>query len=157
MKAEFIKQYEHTWRIFEGVVKGYDDDAWLHAGRGAFVPARLAFHILKGVKYYIEDSSMIAFVSGKSFENNWETVREAELPSQDDVLAAIHELRAKSEAWLSEMDFNAENKSFDWAGKTRSGVVIFLLRHNLYHIGELSALLNESRQGVTEDNWIKAF
>jgi hypothetical protein len=54
------------------------------------------------------------------------------------------------------MDFGAENRSFDWAGETKLGVVIFLLRHNLYHIGELSSLLNESRNGEAEDHWVKA-
>jgi hypothetical protein len=49
MKTEFIKQYEHTWRVFERIVKDFDNDAWLHTGRGAITPARLAFHILKGV------------------------------------------------------------------------------------------------------------
>jgi surface antigen len=66
------------------------------------------------------------------------------------------QLKVKTEEWLSEMDFSAENRSFDWAGKTKLGVVIFLLRHNLYHIGELSSLLNESRNGEAEDNWVKA-
>jgi hypothetical protein len=112
---------------------------------------------LQGVKYYLEDASTIVFASGKSFEGKWETVKEEDLPSQDDVLVGIDELEGKTEKWLSEMDYNAENKSFSWAGKTKLGVVIFLLRHNLYHIGELSALLNESRDGKAEDNWIKAF
>jgi hypothetical protein len=26
----------------------------------------------------------------------------------------------------------------------------------LYHLGELSSMLNESKQGVAEDNWFKA-
>ena len=157
MKTEFIKQYGHTWRIFEGIVKDFDNISWLHTGCGATIPARIAFHILKGVKYYIEDTSITAFASGKSLEGNWETVKEEELPSQNDILTCINELKVKTEKWLSEMDYNAENNSFDWAGKTKLGVVIFLLRHNLYHIGELSSLLNESKNGEAEDNWIKAF
>jgi hypothetical protein len=111
MKTELINQYEHSWRVFEGIVRDFDTDAWIHIGSGTTTPARMAFHILKGVKYYLEDSSTIAFASGKSFEFDWETVDE---------------------------------------------VVIFLLRHSLYHIGELSSLLNESKNGVAEDNWVKA-
>ena len=144
-------------RIFEGITKDFDNDTWIHTGCGTTTPARIAFHILQGVKYYIEDSSTIVFASGKSFEGDWRTVKEEELPSQNDVLTCIDELKAKTEKWLSEMDYSSENRSFDWAGKTKLGVVIFLLRHNLYHIGELSSLLNESRNGEAEDNWIKAF
>jgi hypothetical protein len=62
----------------------------------------------------------------------------------------------KTEIWLTEVDFQAENKKFHWAGKTNVGPVLFLLRHTLYHIGELSSLLNESKNGVADDNWVKA-
>ena len=48
------------------------------------------------------------------------------------------------------------NETFPWAGKTKLGVVIFLLRHTTYHLGELSSLLNESRDGNAEDNYVKA-
>jgi len=154
MKTEFIKQYAHTWRIFEQVVKAFDQDAWLYKGRGTTTPARLAFHILQGVKYYIEDTSTLTFASGKSFVSDWATVTEEELPSQNDLLERMDELKGKTEAWLSDMDFAAENRSFTWAGKTQLGVVLFLLRHTLYHIGELSSLLNESKKGETADNWV---
>jgi len=156
MKTEFIKQYAHTWRVFERIVRDFDKDAWIHTGRGNITPVRLAFHILKAVKYYIEDSSSIIFASGKSFESDCATVNEEELPSQDDILGGIQELKVKTEEWLCAMDFHSENKSFEWAGKIKVGVVLFLLRHSLYHLGELSSLLNESRNGDVEDNYVKA-
>lgn len=155
MRTEFIKQYGHTWRVFEGIVKNFDPDAWICTGRGAITPVRLAFHILKSVKYYIEDPSNIVFASGKSFESDWVTVGEEDLPSQNDILTCINELRTKTENWLCEMDLNSENRSFEWAGKTRFGVVLFLLRHSLYHLGELSSLLNESKNGNAEDIYVK--
>ena len=142
--------------MFEGIVNDFDLDAWLHTGRGATTPARIAFHILKGVRYYIEDPTTIHFASGKSFESDWATVGEGDLPSQTDILVCVNEMKGKVNTWLSEMDFTAENRSFEWAGQTKCGVVIFLLRHSLYHIGELSSLLNESRNGEAEDNFVKA-
>ena len=156
MKTEFINQYGHTWRVFERIVKDFDKDAWHHTGRGTITPVRLAFHILQGVKYYIEDSTTLLFASGKSFESNWKTAPEEDLPSQNDIVACINELQAKTEKWLAEMDFHAENRSFEWAGETKLGVVLFLLRHSVYHIGELSSLLNESKNGNAEDNYVKA-
>lgn len=155
MKTEIINQYAHAWRVFEGIVKDFDEVSWIHAGCGTMTPAGDAFHILKGVKYYIEDSSAMVFPSGIPFESNPATMKRDELPSQNDIVAGIGELKAKTEQWLSEIDLTSENKSFPWAGATQLGVVLFLLRHNLYHIGELSCLLNESRNGVAEDNWVK--
>ena len=52
------------------------------------------------------------------------------------------------------MDFGAQNTAFEWAGETRLGVALFLLRHSLYHIGELSGLLNESKDGDVEDHFV---
>lgn len=156
METILIQQYEHTWRIFERIVKAFDRHAWLYTGRGTTTPARLAFHILQGVKYYIEDTATITFASGKSFASNCATVPAEELPSQNDLLVCIDELKVKTAAWLSAMDFAAENRLFGWAGKTKLGVALFLLRHTLYHLGELSSLLNESRDGDAEDYWVNA-
>ena len=155
MQTEFIKQYGHTWRIFERLVKDFDDEDWLHTGRGTTTPARLSFHKLKATQYYLEDSSTIFFESGKSFEGDPRTVKEGDLPSRNDILVCIDEFRGKTEKWLAEMDYHAANRAFEWAGKTKLGVVLFLSSHSLYHLGELSSLLNESRDGDAEDNYVK--
>jgi hypothetical protein len=154
MKNEFIAQFGHTWRVFAGLVKGFDPEAWNHAGRKKYTPARLSFHILESTKYYLEDSTPIQFASGKSFEHDWKTAMEEDLPSQNDILVCIQEIQTRTELWLSEMDFTLKNTSFDWAGDTKLGVVIFTLRHSLYHLGELSCLLNESRNGDVGDIYV---
>ena len=156
MQNEFISQYAHTWRIFARLVADFDDETWLHTGRDATTPARLSFHILKSTKYYLGDLSDIKFVSGKSFEMNGQAAAEDELPSRNDILHAIAEFSRKTETWLGELDYRSANEAFPWAGKTKLAVVIFLLRHSLYHLGELSCLLNESRNGDVEDNYVKA-
>lgn len=155
-KTEFIQQYRHTWRVFERLVKDFDAEAWLQTGRGAITPARLALHILLGTQYYLEAKIPFQYPSGKPFEPNWETTKTDDLPTQNDILAFIHEMKSQTEKWLSDLDYGAENKAFPWAGETQFGVVLFLLRHSQFHIGELSSLLNESKAGVVEDHYIKA-
>ena len=156
MQNEFISQYSHTWRVFTRLVNDFDDEAWIHTGRNATIPVRLSFHILKATKYYIEDPSEITFISGKAFDINSETAMEDELPSKNDILTSIDIFSKKTEKWLSELDYMATNEAFPWAGKTKLAVALFLLRHSLYHLGELSSLLNESRNGNVEDNYVKA-
>lgn len=156
MKNEFVSQFNHTWRVFAGIVKDFDEDSWLNQGAGSLKPARISVHILQGVKYYIEDLSTIIFLSGKKFDVNLKFIKDEEIPLQPDILACIDEFRIKTEIWLTEVDFQVENNKFSWAGKTKLGQVLFLLKHTLYHIGELSSLLNESKNGVAEDNWVKA-
>jgi hypothetical protein len=156
VKDEFIHQYDHAWRVFEKIVEAFDENAWLHTGRVSYTPARIAFHILRAVQYYLEDQTVSHFASGKAFDDEWDTTNEDDLPSQNDIMLCIKDFQAKTEAWLSEMDFGAKNTSFEWAGETKLGVVIFLLRHTLFHLGELSGLLNEARNGDVEDYYVKA-
>jgi hypothetical protein len=156
MKTELIKQYGHTWRVFERIVGNFDDVAWIRAGRGSCTPARLAFHILKATKYYLQESDATPFASGKSFEADWITAHDEDLPFRSDIQAAIAGWQAKTASWLSAMDLDAANTAFDWAGRNRFGVALFLLRHSLYHLGELSSILNESRNGNVEDIYVKA-
>ena len=156
MITEFIKRYGHVWQILQRLVKGFDQDAWTRAGRGTNTPVRMAHHILQGVKYYLQDSTTVVFASGKPFEDKCWEVAEQDLPSQDDILVCIDEFRTKTEKWLNEMDFEAENESFGWAGETQLGVAMFLFSHTVYHLGELSALLSESKNGNVEDAYVKA-
>ena len=156
VKTEVIKQYAHTWRTFAGIVKDFDDDAWLHTGKGIVIPVRIAFHILKATTYYLEDESTVLLAAGKPFDGNWDAVEEKDWPSQSDIVAGIDALQVKTEKWLSEMDFDAENKTFGWAGATKLGVALFLLSHTLYHVGGLNAFLEESKNGKAEDQFVKA-
>jgi hypothetical protein len=156
VKTEMIKQYAHTWRTFAGIVKDFDDDAWLHTGKGIVIPVRIAFHILKATTYYLEDESTVLLAAGQPFDGNWEAVKEGDWPSQSDIVAGIDALQVNTEKWLSEMDFDAENKTFGWAGVTKLGVALFLLSHTLYHVGGLNALLEESKNGKAEDHFVKA-
>jgi hypothetical protein len=156
MNSELIVQYAHIWRVFERLVNDFDDQAWLHTGRKVMTPARLSLHVLKSTKYYIQDDSTVIFPSGKPLDLNGMTAADSELPSREDMKWGIKEFARKTEAWLSDMDLASPNKAFDWAGKTKLGLVIFLLKHSLFHIGELSCLLNESLNGEAEDNYVKA-
>ncbi len=155
-KSEFTKQYAHTWRAFERIVQDFDADAWLQAGRGVITPARVSLHTILGTNYYLEDLTEIHFASGKPFSPDWQDVKTDDLPTQDDIVTCIHETKIKTEKWLSNLDYSALNESFPWAGETMLGVVLFLLRHIIFHVGELSSLLSESKNGSVQDHWVKA-
>jgi len=153
---EFIHQYGHSWKVFERLVKDFDAEGWLQTGRGVITPARLSLHILLGTQYYLDDKTPFQFPSGKPFEIDWQNIKKDDLPSQNDILAFIHEMKRKTEKWLIDLEYGAENVSSPWAGETQMGVVIFLLRQSQFHIGELSSLLNECKDGDAEDHYVKA-
>lgn len=157
LKEGISYQFNHTWKMFYKMVKDFDDESWTKTGCGYITPARISYHILGGTKYYIEDETVISFASGKKADWNWENGRNEDLPAKDDILELIHMYKNKSDLWINQIDLEADNSKFPWAGPTKLSVVLFQLRHMEYHIGELNLLLHECKDGKADDNWIKAF
>lgn len=153
MKDELITQYSHTWRTLSAIINDFKDSEWLKRNAGFTCPAVIGLHILQGTKYYLQDSYTITFPSGSSFDINSKDVSPDQLPARGDILDCIHVFSGKTENWLSELDFDAVNSSFSWAGKTQFGVALFLLRHNQFHIGELNCLLELQREGKAADHY----
>ena len=154
MKSELIAKFDQSWRLFARIVQQFDDLSWLQTGRRQITPAGFSLHVLQSVKFYLEDKSTMEFESGKPFEPKWETVKKEDLPSRQDILACAKIFQQKVTTWINEMDINAKNTSFDWTGETNLGTVLFMLHHMVFHIGELSALLNESKKGDVEDSYV---
>jgi hypothetical protein len=154
MKTEFVAEYGEAWRVFERLVKNFDADGWVNTGRKMQTPVRIAVHTLRSCKYFSGDPSPDNFASGRTLAGEWDPAPAAGLPTQADILGCIHEVEAKTEAWLSEMDYTSKNTAFAWAGETKLSLVIVVLRHFLYHLGEISSLLNESKGGEVGDNYV---
>jgi hypothetical protein len=155
MNSEINIQYSHFWRLFERLVSEFDNESWIKTGRKAGIPVRLSFHILKSTKYYIKDFEMTKFASGKAFDINCETASINELPSIEDIVLCIKEFSKKTEGWIANIDLLKINNDFEWAGKTNLGLLLFVYKHNYYHLGELSSLLNEAKKGEVDDNFVK--
>jgi hypothetical protein len=156
MNSELIRQFDHFWKVFARLVGEFDDHSWIHTGRKAIIPARLSFHILHATQYYAKDKTFTKFASDKPFDIDCEKAGIGDLPSIGDVQQCIEEISQKTERWLKDLDLPSKNNDFKWAGKTNLGTALFLLKHNTYHLGELSSLLNESKNGEVEDHYVAA-
>jgi hypothetical protein len=143
--------------MFRKMVVDFDDESWLHVGCSYIVPARIAYHIIGGVDYYIENEAKPQLASGKKNDWNWQHAPLADLPTRGDILELIHAYKAKADAWIAATDGEEPNAAFGWTGERRISVALFLLRHMEYHIGELNLLLHISKRGEANDNWIAAF
>lgn len=154
MKTEFIRQYNRSWLVYAKVVKAFDASAWLSMGRNEYTPGRLAFHMLQSIKFYLGDKEALVYGQGKPFDVDPWKMADEDVPTQEQVLALMDVMKAKTEQWLAGLDYSAKNTAFPWAGETMLGVVIFTLDHHLWHLGELSSLLNESKNGEIGDLYI---
>ncbi|MBN1500164.1 MAG: hypothetical protein JW982_08415 [Spirochaetes bacterium] len=157
MKEELLNQYSHTWKMFFCMVSDFDDVSWTNTGCSYIIPARISYHIIGGVNYYIENEQPVELQSGKNNDWNWEKGEIENQPTREDIKDLIGKYKVWTEKWIQEMNFEDSNTKFEWTGENKISVVLFLLRHMEYHIGELNLLLNISRNGEANDNWIKAF
>lgn len=138
------------------MVNDFPADAWFQAGRRGYTPARLSLHLLQSVKFYLKDTGEMTLSSGVSFDEDCWKTPENDLPGQEEMTGLIGIFKNKVESWLKDMDLEGEDKSFPWAGNTNFSVALFLFRHFLFHLGELSSLLNESKGGNVEDHYVNA-
>ena len=156
MREILLSQYNHTWKIFYLMVKDFDIDSWTTTGCSYIIPARIAYHIIGGVDYYIENDTKVKLLSGKENDWNWENALTENLPTKEDIIELIRVYKSKTENWINCRNFDAENKKFEWTGANQLSVVLFLLRHMEYHLGELNLLLHISKNGIANDNWVTA-
>ncbi len=153
MRNEFISQFRHIWRMLEKFVNDFSDESWHNTGYKLTTPGRLAFHILQSTKYYINDTTPFVSINGNSIESDCPKLEENELPSRKDIVHMIHSVKFNTEEWIQEIDFKSENNDFRWTGNTMQSVVLYLIRHSQFHIGEISALLNEQKKGEAPDHF----
>jgi competence transcription factor ComK len=66
IKQEFIRQYNHAFKVFIAIVEKFDKYSWSYTGRKNYTPDRLSYHILHSIKYYLEDTSILHLKSGKT-------------------------------------------------------------------------------------------
>jgi hypothetical protein len=155
MRDELIDQFSHLWRIYKSVCKDFENSKWKNSGYGLTQPNRLALHIIQSTKFYIEDNSPLKYINGKTIEMNSWDMDKNDLPELDDVLSLVGDIEKKTETWLKNINFNSKNDKFPWTGKTYGSIILFLLRHSQYHLGEMNCLLNDQLEGKAEDYFVK--
>ena len=146
------EQFERGWKMIEATVDQFPDDQWRTAGKGYLNPARLAYHAVETVDFYISDLEEFPF--GARFGGGWEELPADKLPSRAEVLTYLVEVRQKMREWLDRFDdqsIQAENTRHPWCGSTMHGFALYVLRHSLHHHGEINALLVLA--GTEKDNW----
>lgn len=155
MREELLDQFSHFWRIYKSVINDFEPAHWKNSGWGLTQPNRLALHIIQSTKFYIEDHSPLKYRSGKTIEKNSWDLDKNDLPEKDDVLSLVDDAEKKTALWLQNIPFNSKNEKFPWTGKTYGSIILFLLRHGQYHLGEMNCLLNDQLKGKVEDYFVK--
>ena len=153
MKNELKKHFAHFWRVYRAVCGGFDKRSWETLGYGLTQPNRLALHLLQSTIYYVGCKNPLTLADGSSITKHAHEMEPEDLLDPDTILLNQERVAEITDRWINEMDLAAENKEYPWTGDTAGSVVLFALRHNDYHLGEMTALLNEQKTGEARDNF----
>jgi len=153
MKKELVNQYSHLWRTYRSICKDFDPEAWKTLGFGLTQADRLALHILQSTIFYIEGKTPLVCSDGSLIETHSSEIGNEDLPDLENILFILNTVEKKTESWIRNMELEKKNDEFPWTGENALSVVLFLLRHNQYHLGEMNALLNEQLSGKSEDHF----
>ena len=146
---EILAQYLHTWKMLDRLVGEISDEEWDVQASDYLRPGRLAFHIMLSAEFYTDQMSPMR----ERFPKQWDEFHAEAVPDRATFRAYAQRVQKGVARWLlGELD--APEERFPWAGTTRRSVALFLLRHTLYHMGEMNAMLFRGRNGATADPWM---
>jgi hypothetical protein len=156
MKREIIAeelndQFRRAWDMIRDTISGFSESDWITAGVDYLVPARIAYHLIETVEYYIGDKTKNEFSWGSRFGGGWIDIEKDRLPKQEDMLVYLEEVEGKLADWIGRCEFADENKLFNRTGKTLLAHALYVLRHTLDHHGQLNSLLYQT--GIKKINW----
>jgi hypothetical protein len=153
IQESLVDAFRRNWDMYEDLIKNIPNEHWQTGDIEYLIPARLVYHVLETARYYSNPTPK-GFVWGKYIGVRWKEAAPEQLPTKDQIITYLKEIKDKLTRWLCEMsdsDFLSEQKEFLWTGKTKLGRVIYLLVHCRQHIGEINAELR--RRGLARVKW----
>ncbi len=142
-----LKQFQSSMKMLRTALENIPDDRW-HDGTGDWYFSYNAYHVVETMNFYIQDSPD-KMKWGDRAGYHWEKGIDVEkeiLPKitkeiVTDYLRDIEELVTKTLSSMT-MENLIANDEFHWFESVFEKL-IYLLRHNMHHIGELSKTLRD--------------
>ncbi len=140
-------QFDASWKMLHQAIECVPDEFW-HKGISNWYFSLVAFHIVETAKFY-SGNDPDAMKWGGHAGIDWKQVKDIEkeaLPklNKDLVISYLHEMETHIASTLSSMSATAFNSKdgFHWFSSILEKW-LYLLRHNMFHIGELYRALRE--------------
>ncbi len=147
ISKSLTKQYSSSWKMLEASIASVTDENW-HSGVGKWFFSLTAYHVIETPQFYM-DSDPDAMKWGGHAGIEWENgidIKNDVLPklTKDLVKSYLIETREKLTSLFRSMTNQDLQKTdgFHWFDSIFEKMV-YLLRHNMHHIGELSRTLRD--------------
>jgi hypothetical protein len=145
------RQFNHTWNLLGQLITNCGKDLWFQefssADKGYWIYSLTIYHILETTDFYYR-SSPTGMNWGAKGNIEWEekksVVEKISSLTKEFLSDYLEEIRQKTASLFFDQTVHLfEADGFQWF-PTRVDKYLYLLRHNLMHIGELNKALRDS-------------
>ena len=150
---QLIDQLGRTWQELRDAIVKTPAEEWRQGATDYLIPARLAYHVLFVADMYATPMGYEEYKPHRRYKIDWEGPAEA-MPNREDLFTMINETEVNVKQWLLDLGDEGlleEETQYPWTGERKLGRVLYLLRHNQWHIGELNAILRA--RGIEQVEW----
>ena len=136
------RQYTAFFSVLEQAINNCTEEVWRSSTDFFFIPARLALHIVETLDFYLQPTPE-NFPWGKKL-GNWETSGADDLPSKNQILDYMTEIK---EAVSSALEVTDEvllsTNMTPWSKYLQSYLdrLFYVLRHSHHHLGQMNMIL----------------
>ncbi|MBN2231075.1 MAG: DinB family protein [Candidatus Thorarchaeota archaeon] len=140
-------QFQSSCTMLKDAIKNVPDEKW-HKGTESWFFSLTAYHIVETMDFYTRDSPK-GMKWGAKAGYDWDSTKDIEtdiLPkiSKDIVTAYIKEMEERLKTFFETKtpDQLSSDDDFEWFTSIFERI-LYLLRHNMHHIGELCKTLRD--------------
>ncbi|MBD3174802.1 MAG: hypothetical protein GF320_06465 [Armatimonadia bacterium] len=149
------RQFDASFQMWRETIEAVPDGDWQAESAPELCPARWAYHGIQAAEFHCFHAPG-DFEWDHPFGVNWATNDVASLPGKPATLGYLDEVARRVADMLratSDRDFL---ETTSWGEHTRPGGnllghMLYVLRHNHQHLGELCRLLRE--RGIEQPDW----
>ena len=153
ISKDLTQQYGHALDMLKNGIEQCPEDQWnTVVDDPFFVPARVAFHIIQAVDFFI--SPIAAEFDWKAFGFNWEETPAESLPSKSVVSDYLDKVQSRVASYFNSADdasMLGSDAQFSPRFESPLARLMYSIRHAHHHIGQLS--LDLQRRGLPEIKW----
>jgi hypothetical protein len=149
-------QYDKAFRTIRGIVEAFPDARWLEPhGDDYYIPCRIAYHLA-----VVADNQIAGGFKDKDFASKlpygrWIDAKAEDLPGRKEFLAYLDGVLGRAGealALLSDEDLASPvEPERAWAGASKMGLHLYIMRELSDHTGEMNKMLIEDGG---QDIWI---
>jgi hypothetical protein len=145
MEAELCKAYQDALDMLEDGIRKTPAERWRNGYDDYLSPARIAYHILKGLEWLTNELPREEFLRNRRFSLDWLGPMEA-MPEPAALLEDLGRARARVEIWLTVHVVEGQ------AGAQTREKALYHLRHMQHHVGEYGVIARLG--GYPEPEWM---